>query len=121
MKKVIIALTLVLSMIFTLIPLSAQNEADFVLEGDSYNIKGQDILDIEGSIVVGENRPEANSIYASDCIGDDSNALQMLHRIFKGDVITFTVDFGSDGYEGFGFYSFGAARNTVFELYIDNL
>ncbi|MBE7067360.1 MAG: carbohydrate-binding protein [Ruminococcaceae bacterium] len=120
MKKVIIALTLVLSMILTLIPLSAQNEADFVLEGDSCNISGEMLLSLEGCFIPGENRPEENKAYAFELPDDAENNKQMLHRIFKGDTFNFTVDFGEEGYTSLSFCSYGAAKNTVIELYIDN-
>lgn len=100
---------------------SSDDTVDFVLDKDEYNIKASDLItkadfaedptqfDRTGLAVTGFCQYEVPAEIKG----------QMLFNVGAGDSFTFTADFGSEGYESMGFYSYGAASETVFELYVD--
>ena len=123
MKKISLFLCLILIVSLFSIPAMADNSsADFTLTEEKHMIRGSEILAISGAVANNHAiHATDGNIFAFALPNDPANDGQTLHRFYKGDTITFTVDFGSEGYESFGYHWYGLAGNSGFELYIDDV
>lgn len=125
MKKICLLLCILITAMVVSVPVFAENSTvDFVLTGEKYNIRGSELLAIADCVSQNNahgGHANGDGIYAfsEDTMAEELNG-QMLHRVYEGDSFTFTVDFGSIGYESMGFYYYGLSEKTVIELFIDN-
>ncbi|MBE7067361.1 MAG: hypothetical protein E7385_07410 [Ruminococcaceae bacterium] len=121
MKKISLFLCLILIVSLFSVPAMADNgSADFVLTEDRHNIRGSEIVAIPNAIGNNHAEHQFGNAYAFELPDDPANNGQMIHKLFVGDTVTFTVDFGSVGYEKFGYYWYGSNTKTVFDFYIDD-
>lgn len=121
-KIALLSVTIIACIILSVISISAENTADFIMENGYLNVKARDILAIEGAFTYDESKYIRNSNVVIDTNKTDNEYDgQFFFHEGAGDTFVFTVDFGSFKADKFSFMHYGGAvEPTVFKLYANN-